>query len=138
LLAHWGSLDDKQRKALLDDVEQVRFSSLPGLIASHVRAAQPFKLPTEIKPAVFYPARPGIDQAGLYADAVKRGVELIRRNKVAALTVAGGQGTRLGFNGPKGAYQISVVKNKSLFQLFAGVHPGAPTGDTGPICDGTF
>ncbi len=119
LLAHWGSLDDQQRAALLNDIEQVRFPSLPGLIASHVRAAQPFELPREIKPAVFYPAKPGIDQAGLYADAVKRGVELIRRNKVAAFTVAGGQGTRLGFNGPKGAYRISLVKNKSLFQLFA-------------------
>jgi UDP-N-acetylglucosamine/UDP-N-acetylgalactosamine diphosphorylase len=32
--------------------------------------------------------------------------------------VAGGQGTRLGFDGPKGCYLISPVKGKSLFQLF--------------------
>ncbi|HOW18559.1 MAG TPA: UDPGP type 1 family protein, partial [Phycisphaerae bacterium] len=37
----------------------------------------------------------------------------------AVVTLAGGQGTRLGFEGPKGAYPISPVKNKPLFQLFA-------------------
>ena len=119
LLAHWDSLDDQQRTALLNDVEQVSFPSLPRLVESHVILEQPFDLPRDIRPAVFYPARPGIDQAGLYADAVKRGVALIRQNKVAAFTVAGGQGTRLGFNGPKGAYRISPVRNKPLFQLFA-------------------
>jgi UDP-N-acetylglucosamine/UDP-N-acetylgalactosamine diphosphorylase len=119
LLAHWDSLDDAQRKALLDDIDQVTFASLSDLIESHVRASLPFELPKEIKPVPFYPARPGIDQVGLYADAVKRGVGLIRQNKVAAFTVAGGQGTRLGFDGPKGAYRISPVKNKPLFQIFA-------------------
>jgi UDP-N-acetylglucosamine/UDP-N-acetylgalactosamine diphosphorylase len=38
---------------------------------------------------------------------------------VAAFVVAGGQGTRLGFDGPKGNFPISPVKNKTLFQIFA-------------------
>lgn len=38
---------------------------------------------------------------------------------MAAFVVAGGQGTRLGFNGPKGDFPISPVKNKTLFQIFA-------------------
>jgi len=44
---------------------------------------------------------------------------LIRQGKVAAFVVAGGQGTRLGFDGPKGDFPISPVKNKTLFQIFA-------------------
>ncbi len=48
-----------------------------------------------------------------------RGRTLLSQGRVAALTVAGGQGTRLGFDGPKGAFPISPVRNKPLFQLFA-------------------
>jgi UDP-N-acetylglucosamine/UDP-N-acetylgalactosamine diphosphorylase len=47
------------------------------------------------------------------------GERLIRENQVAVLIVAGGQGSRLGFEGPKGKFLISPVKKKSLFQLFA-------------------
>jgi len=119
LLAHWDRLDEAQRAELLNDIEQINFAALDGLIESHIRAEQPFKLPKEIKPAPFYPAKPDIELVGQYADAVKRGVSLIRQNKVAAFTVAGGQGTRLGFDGPKGAFPISPVRNKTLFQLFA-------------------
>jgi UDP-N-acetylglucosamine/UDP-N-acetylgalactosamine diphosphorylase len=119
LLAHWDSLSSVQRDELLGDIEQIQFSAVDKLIASHVRAAEPFALPTDIQPAPFYPAQPGIELVGKYADAVKRGVSLIRKNRVAVFTVAGGQGTRLGFDGPKGAFQISPIRQKSLFQLFA-------------------
>ena len=44
---------------------------------------------------------------------------MIARGRVAALTVAGGQGTRMGFDGPKGNYPISPVRGKTLFRLFA-------------------
>ncbi len=119
LLAHWERLNAEQQAALLDDLQQINFPALDGLVASHVRAEEPFKLPTDIQPAPLYPAKPDIEWVGRYADAVKRGVSLIRQNKVAAFTVAGGQGTRLGFEGPKGAFAASPVRDKSLFQLFA-------------------
>ncbi len=119
LLRFWEELSDAERTALLADLEQINFKALPALIASHVRAAESFPLPGTIEPAPFFPAQPGIDLVGKYADAVKRGVSIIRKNRVAAFTVAGGQGTRLGFPGPKGAFRISPVSNKPLFQLFA-------------------
>jgi len=119
LLAFWDQLNESQRADLLTDLEQIPFVGLDRLIEHHVRADTPFVLPKEIQPAPYYPAKPDIELVGQYADAVKRGVSLIRQNKVAAFTVAGGQGTRLGFDGPKGAYAISPVENKSLFQLFA-------------------
>lgn len=49
----------------------------------------------------------------------KEGQRLIEKGNVGALILAGGQGTRLGHPGPKGTYPISVVHNKSLFQLCA-------------------
>jgi UDP-N-acetylglucosamine/UDP-N-acetylgalactosamine diphosphorylase len=47
------------------------------------------------------------------------GEALLRQGKVAAFTVAGGQGTRLGWNGPKGSFPATVVAGKPLFRIFA-------------------
>lgn len=44
-------------------------------------------------------------------------LEAIGRGEVAACVLAGGQGTRLGFNGPKGCYNIGLPSAKPLFQL---------------------
>lgn len=52
-------------------------------------------------------------------EAKTLGAEALRQRKVAVLVVAGGQGSRLGFNGPKGMFPITPLKHKSLFQLFA-------------------
>jgi UDP-N-acetylglucosamine/UDP-N-acetylgalactosamine diphosphorylase len=47
------------------------------------------------------------------------GENLLRQGKVAALVVAGGQGSRLGIEAPKGVVQVSPVTGKSLFQIHA-------------------
>lgn len=52
-------------------------------------------------------------------DAREYGRQLIRQGRVACFTVAGGQGTRLGYDGPKGTYCFSLLRNKPLFQYFA-------------------
>ena len=44
----------------------------------------------------------------------KKGLELLKDGKVAVVTMAGGQGTRLGTNAPKGCY---VIRGKSLFAM---------------------
>jgi UDP-N-acetylglucosamine/UDP-N-acetylgalactosamine diphosphorylase len=45
------------------------------------------------------------------------GEELYRRGAVAVLMVAGGQGTRLGFKGPKGCYPLAPHSRKTIYQL---------------------
>jgi UDP-N-acetylglucosamine/UDP-N-acetylgalactosamine diphosphorylase len=48
---------------------------------------------------------------------VALGQKLLEENQVACLILAGGQGTRLGYHTPKGCVPVSVIKQKSLFQL---------------------
>lgn len=45
------------------------------------------------------------------------GKEAILSGKIAAVIMSGGQGTRLGFHGPKGMYDIGLLSQKSIFQL---------------------
>ena len=53
----------------------------------------------------------------------KLGKEVIRNNKLAVMTVAGGQGTRLGHKGPKGTFELSLEeifgKKVSIFEVLA-------------------
>lgn len=47
----------------------------------------------------------------------KIGEEKIKNGKYAVVTMAGGQGTRLGHNGPKGTFNIGLKSNKSIFEI---------------------
>lgn len=50
---------------------------------------------------------------------IKEGENILRNSQAAAFLVAGGQGSRLGFDGPKGMYNISLPSQKSIFQIQA-------------------
>ena len=53
------------------------------------------------------------------AEAIKSGEAELRAGKVAALLVAGGQGSRLGYDGPKGCYSIGPITGAPLFYFHA-------------------
>jgi UDP-N-acetylglucosamine/UDP-N-acetylgalactosamine diphosphorylase len=119
LLAFWLDLNDAQRSQLLDDLDEIDFERCAPVIESHVRRRPTVPVPHSIEPPAAFPVEPAAGQTELYEQARGTGVEAIRAGRVAAFTVAGGQGTRLGFDGPKGAFRISPVRGAPLFQLFA-------------------
>lgn len=120
LLDFYESLDENAQKALLDQIEALDFTNIPAWIEKYVKGEYSVDVPEELIPAPYFPAlAPDADTQARYDKAKALGAELISAGKVAAFVVAGGQGTRLGFNGPKGDYPTSPIKDKTLFQLFA-------------------
>ena len=113
------SLDDAGREKLTKQLEALDPAYVQQLAETQVKVKAALELPKEIKPVAAYPNKPDAARRGLYADAERRGRELLSQGKVAAFLVAGGQGTRLGYDGPKGEYPVSPIKNKPLFQVFA-------------------
>ena len=47
----------------------------------------------------------------------KLGKEIIKNGKLAVVTMAGGQGTRLGHTGPKGTFDLGLGNHKSIFEI---------------------
>jgi UDP-N-acetylglucosamine/UDP-N-acetylgalactosamine diphosphorylase len=118
-LRFYDQLDSSGKDNLRRQLLALDLAEIDELAEKHVRHKSPIAIPQDIHPVKAYPRRPGPGQEQLYKDATARGHQLLREGKVAAFLVAGGQGTRLGYDGPKGEFPITPVKNKPLFQVFA-------------------
>lgn len=120
LLKFWDELDEGQCQRLLTQIEGLDFEHIDDWIEKYVKNPSPLEVPADLAPAPVYPAiAANAQQQVEYDKAKETGRELISSGKVAAFIVAGGQGTRLGRDEPKGNFPISPVKNKTLFRIFA-------------------
>jgi UDP-N-acetylglucosamine/UDP-N-acetylgalactosamine diphosphorylase len=111
ILDDFHTLDEPARARLLAEIGSLDFEELRRMRLS---AAAPAR---EYAPAQVF--SPESADPALLVRAREKGEALLRGGKVAAFIVAGGQGSRLGFEGPKGAFSVSPVRDKSIFRLHA-------------------
>jgi UDP-N-acetylglucosamine/UDP-N-acetylgalactosamine diphosphorylase len=119
VLRFFDQLDDAGKRKLSSQLEAQDVNNLAKLADEYVKHKPEAKLPRDIQPVQAFPRTADTARRQLYQDAEKRGGELLSQGKVAAFLVAGGQGTRLGYDGPKGEFPVTPIKNKPLFQVFA-------------------
>ncbi len=120
LLNFHEQLDETARASLLDQIESLDLASIPRLVTDFVKHKPGFELPPGVEPAPYFPADPSSKVRPWNAKAARdAGEQVLRDGRVAAFTVAGGQGSRLGFEGPKGCYPAGAVTKKPLFAIFA-------------------
>jgi UDP-N-acetylglucosamine pyrophosphorylase len=119
LLRFWDELDDPRRARLLEEIEGVDFDLITRLHRELAPAGA--GNPPGASDAIAPLSGRAWDSFGLGERAAlsNAGMRALREGKAAAFLVAGGQGTRLGFDGPKGACDIGLPSGKSLFQLQA-------------------
>ncbi|MFP4354370.1 MAG: UTP--glucose-1-phosphate uridylyltransferase [Phycisphaerae bacterium] len=121
LLQFWDQLDEPSRQKLRQQIQDIDFEHLDERMKQYVHQRPQLHLDTsELQPPEVTGAKPADDaQQARFDQARRRGLELLAEGKVAAFVVAGGQGTRLGYEGPKGCFEATPVMKKSLFQVFA-------------------
>lgn len=113
VLTGWKSLSPSERATLVSQLKGVNFGELAELFRKkdEPQAALPARERIAALPVESGDAIP--------ASAVAVGEEALRNGEVAMLLVAGGQGTRLGFDKPKGMYPVGPVTGASLFEIHA-------------------
>ncbi len=120
LLEGFTDLSAEDKADLLAQIHSVDWPEVERLIKSHVLAKPTFEAPGEMQPPPWFPTLPQTAaQLAHYAVARAQGEQLLRAGKVAAFTVAGGQGSRLGWDAPKGTFPATPIRKASLFQCFA-------------------
>lgn len=114
LFQFWSQLSENEKKALQIQIEHIDEATLKRQRALIKEKDKILSLTEKESLEPF----DDFGQSGNKEDR-QRGEQLIAEGRLGCVLVAGGQGTRLQFSGPKGCYPISVVHHKSLFQLFA-------------------
>jgi UDP-N-acetylglucosamine/UDP-N-acetylgalactosamine diphosphorylase len=120
LLRWWDDLTPKAREVLLSEIAGIDFDRLEELVKRLVHDQPPPAAdPALVRPIAVnrLPRTDGDRVARRHAAEV--GEAALAQGEVAVVIVAGGQGTRLGFDGPKGTFPIGPVSAASLFQIHA-------------------
>ena len=109
ILKYYDELNDMEKASLLSQIELIDFSVLDNLSTDkNINGVR-----GEFAPLGAVTVK---DIAANSDKYISIGIEAIRNGKAAAVLLAGGQGTRLGFDKPKGMFNIGVEKELYIFQ----------------------
>lgn len=110
LLRFYDELSPAEQSGLLNQIENLDFSILQSLDNEKNTSCQKGK----IEPLTTAATISDIQKNSV--EYYETGIEALKSNKVAAVLLAGGQGTRLGFDKPKGMFNIGVTKTLYIFE----------------------
>ena len=107
-------LDEQKQEELIDQIQKIDFHQIMELYNNTKKKIE-FK-ESKIEPLKY------LDKAKLTDTQRKKfddlGEKTIKAGEYAVVTMAGGQGTRLGHTGPKGTFKLDVYgKGKYLFEI---------------------
>lgn len=113
ILSAYNRADDDTKKELIDQVERIDFSQIADLYET---TKHEVNFNNDVIEAIPY-----IDKEKLSENELNRYLKLgedeIKAGRYSVVTMAGGQGTRLGHKGPKGTFDIGLDSHKSIFEI---------------------
>ena len=118
VLQYWDELSTEQQQQLQTQIQELDLKQLATLVAGADEKPDFAAMANNAEPPPAMRAD-GTGAKWSNEDAKARGEEALKAGEVGAVLVAGGQGTRLGFDQPKGMFPVGPVSGRTLFQLFA-------------------
>src|SRR5262245_38171502 len=111
VFAFFDQCTPEDQKRLLDEAAEIDLDEIDRLTRTLLTKNAGASAHLEGLTPAPYEKRPehGGDVAA-WNKARATGEAALRAGRVAAFTVAGGQGTRLGYDGPKGTFQVTPLK----------------------------
>ncbi len=113
LLQFYSELTDSQKSSLLNQILNIDFDEIMYLYEKS--KTDIYDSTEEVEPLAY------VDKLALSDEDLNElkdiGLNAIKSGKVGVITLAGGQGSRLGFNGPKGTFVLETNPKKSLFEI---------------------
>ena len=106
LLKYYNELSEKQREILLSQIEKTDFTVVDFIKNRSENKTGNLTPADTLSLEEIQKNQPEYEKAGLQA---------IKQGKVAAVLLAGGQGSRLGSAAPKGTYNIGITRELSIF-----------------------
>ena len=122
LLQFWDELTSEEQLGFAAELARVDWNLFSALPDDGVTPVQPDlgeDLPCISPPANVVRKPITAEELRTWKQARLAGEAALRQGKVAAVLLAGGQGTRLNFPHPKGMFPIGPVSGNSLFEIFA-------------------
>lgn len=113
LLVNYKNMNQKDKEKLLSEIENIDFGFMNSLY-KYAKKELTFKDEKIESIDCTEKDRLPKEEKEKYD---KIGTEKIKAGKLAVVTMAGGQGTRLGHSGPKGTFKLNVGKEMSLFEI---------------------
>lgn len=110
VLAYWDQLDDIGKARLATQIDDIDFELLLTDVACQTSHAS-----SDV--SLLPPPVISLDAHVSRREAVLEGEHCLSEGRVGVVLVAGGMGTRLGFEQPKGMFPIGPVSGNTLFQI---------------------
>lgn len=113
LLFGYESMTEVNREKLLYQISKINFKLIKEL---YEKAKNTVSFEKEKIEPINYINKDKLPKEEL-EKYINKGEEIIKNGELAFVTMAGGQGTRLGHAGPKGTFILGEITNKSLFEI---------------------
>lgn len=111
LLKIINKMNDEQKKKIINELNTINFEKINNLYEK-IDKKNTEKI--KIEPIKY------VEREKILGKYEEKGEKIIKNNKFAVITMAGGQGSRLGHNGPKGTFMLDIKgKSKSIFEVLS-------------------